>query len=578
MKKIGILFMMTALISAAIIVSGFKLVNDRVGGVVLTEETIMGSSTACEGLSAGFRADSSEDLHWINSYDFSSGETVSSFKRGFMEVNEETSVYDDMRFVGWSVKPFCTMIEYGPLGDVASSRVQDFYQEIQERVLTSGIPEDGMVRLKDLLDYYPVSFRFQFGTKVYSSDDMLDGLKILDRMGKLKHENTLAYNSTMNLFVCFNEMFRIPVIDNEYHRYKVTKLDNYDKKTSLGYETDIVRVDEKNSDYYEFDPFIVLQEENVIDGIQWEHPDILSGYSYEAGEEVADTENRTAADYKLKNRLLFVVNNRTAKGEPVDVSQLPEGFGIYELPIEISPSATVRRGKRSEGMRNPLPHAEQLSMVCPLATEHEYVGLSLSGDHRCLAVFYVQEGRMNVELLDADLWESRGRFELFGSAQKISYAWGEDGSLAVTDNETNLAVLYRKGDGSYSELYGGRIGGDLIRAMFDGGTGWKENSYAAVNCGYEPGLAVAVQDGKAVLVQDLMVGDESRSIRVPALECVVIDSGGVLYQGMLKSDLCDLNYDLRGDELEKILRDEGIVGSLLIRPVENENWVKWGAA
>ena len=67
---------------------------------MLTEETIAGDRDTADGLTVGFRADSMENLHWINSFDYSSDETKSYFKRGEMAKKTDTCVYDDIRFTG----------------------------------------------------------------------------------------------------------------------------------------------------------------------------------------------------------------------------------------------------------------------------------------------------------------------------------------------------------------------------------------------------------------------------------------------------------------------------------------------
>lgn len=58
-------------------------------------------------------------------------------------------------------------------------------------------------------------------------------------------------------------------------------------------------------------------------------------------------------------------------------------------------------------------------------------------------------------------------------------------------------------------------------------------------------MAVTAKDGKAALVQNLLIGDLGLKIRTAALECIIIDESGVTYRGRLKSNLTDLKYDMR---------------------------------
>ena len=128
-----------------------------------------------------------------------------------------------------------------------------------------------------------------------------------------------------------NDWFRIPVIDNEYQEYSVSsEQDSSNKRFSVS-KTTIKKPLGAGKDYYEFDPVIFLQQENIRDGKEWEHPD-----TKESLESQDDNNYHKASEYGLKNRLLFVVNNRTVKGNPVDVSQIKGGYGVYELPVLIS--------------------------------------------------------------------------------------------------------------------------------------------------------------------------------------------------------------------------------------------------
>ncbi|MDD7216142.1 MAG: hypothetical protein PUH94_05695, partial [Firmicutes bacterium] len=168
MKKSIIIFVTSIALSAGMVIYGWAFVDSRVGEVSLTEETMAGNKAAADGLTVGFRADSADNLHWISSYDYNTDKTDSSFKRGEMTETIDASVYDDIRFTGWSTVPFSTQIKYDGLDGLQENKIQAFYNRIQHRVMETGAEEEGRIRLCDYLDYYPVSFRFQFGTKIFN--------------------------------------------------------------------------------------------------------------------------------------------------------------------------------------------------------------------------------------------------------------------------------------------------------------------------------------------------------------------------------------------------------------------------
>ena len=222
MKKSMILFAAAAVFAIGMTAYGWIFAWGQVGEAVLTEETTAGDREAAEGLVVGFRADSSDDLHWISSFDYSTGQTASSFQRGELAKTTVVSVYDDIRFTGWSAAPYVTRLEYGGLAGLQDKELHSFYDEIQQRVAESGEEETGRIKLRDYLDFYPVSFDFQLGSKIYNSENALTGLKVYEQRGRLSEESGTAYDEDVDLYTALNEFFKIPVIGNEYQEYRVT--------------------------------------------------------------------------------------------------------------------------------------------------------------------------------------------------------------------------------------------------------------------------------------------------------------------------------------------------------------------
>lgn len=514
MKSLMLFFMMTV-VSVGVIVFGFVFVNGQVGAVELTEETLMGNVDAANGLTAGYRADAGEELHWTADYDFSAGTTASDFRRGEMLRDEAWDVYEDFRFISDSGVPYTTLVKNPALDGLQKGNVQRFYDGLEADA-------SGKIRLADYIDYYPISFRFQFGSKIYNSSDMLEGLKFYEEKPDAVDQSS-DYDEDAQLYVDLNRFFRIPVIETEYQKYE-----------ALEEGMQVEPVMRQNSDYYQFDPIILLQEENLMDGIPWEHPDLAGNASLDKDGNYA---GKTADQYNLKNRLLFVMNNRTAKGHIVDTSQIPGGYGIYELPVETKATASVKYGKRSATVPNPIPLSDQLSMVYPLDEKAEYVDMTMSPDHRYIVVFFVRDGSFYMELVDADFWKQVEVFELFAASANIHYTWGEDCSLAVTNFKDEIALFAK--DAEYQQLYRGDVPEGFDVAFFDAG------------------LAIATKDGKVALVQNPLAGD----MREPRLACAVIDKSGILYWGKLNSNIRDT----------EAMQD----AELRIATVSSENWARW---
>lgn len=579
MRKSITIFLMTAVFSVSMVVYGCIFVSSMIDETTLTEKTLEGNSEVVEGLKISFRADSGSDLHWLNDYEYGSKKTESKFKRGDLPVKSEQTIYENIRFTGHSIVPYVTRLEYDRLGGLQEKKIHDFYDDLQDEVMESGKATEGIIKTGEYIDYYPISFRFRFGTRTYNSSAALTGLKIYDEKNLLSEENAASYDKDVDMYVNFNENFKIPIIENEYQRFRITKLNEYDESVSLGYKSKISKPLGDGKDFYEFDPIIVVQEENLVDGMNWEHPD-FANKSVE-NSDYESSKAKSASEYGLKNRLLFIINNRTAMGDNVDMSQISKGYGVYELPVDTEATATVGKSKRSWTLPDPKPLMEELDMVYSLDDEAEYVELSLSEDHRYLAVFSVLDGMYFAEIIDADLWQSFGQFELFPETKNLTYSWGEDGSLAITNHNDYIAVLYRdsdKGD-KYSMLYSGRIGNGFDGMFFDEKKSARENSYSKYKVGIERGLAVTVQDGKAAFVQNTKVGNGRYSVRNATMECAVLDETGVIYRGFLKNDIVDIDYDMTAKEVQKLIDSNG--GSRtelmkkMIRPIRNENSAEW---
>ena len=571
MKKSIFIFLTATVLSIGVIVFGWMSASDQIGKARLTEETITGDRAAADGLIVAFRADSADDLHWINGFDYSTGKTASSFTRGEMETKAETSVYDDMRFTGWSMVPYYTYLQYEALNGLQDKKIQNYYDKLQKQALEDGKEKTGTIKTSDYLDYYPISFRFQFGEKVYNSSSALTGLKTLNDKKSLDEENAAPYTGDIELYTVLNDWFRIPVIDDEYQDYSVSsEQDSSNKRFSVS-KTTIKKPLGAGKDYYEFDPVIFLQQENIKDGKKWEHPDTAANKESQ-GDDVA----HKASDYGLKNRLLFVVNNRTVKGKPIDVSQIKGGYGIYELPIDTDARISIGKGRKNLLIPDPTPLSDQLNMTYPLDETAEYVDISLSGDHRNLAIFSVKKGDYCVEIVDADTWKSKCMAKMFPAAGKMSYTWGEDGTLAATDHNNHVAILTKPDDSGYQLLYSGGVAKGLDDELFTTEMITRKNSHDRYEHGIAPGLAVTSQKDKVALVQNSPAGDPELGLRNADLECAIIDKTGVIYNGLLKSSLVDIDYGSTEEDIKAI---ENLAGGSMaknvIMPVRSKNRAEW---
>lgn len=308
--------------------------------------------------------------------------------------------------------------------------------------------------------YYSLEFSFKLGSKIYTSDDS-------------------------KLYSDINEFFRIPV--------------------------------PFEGDSYSFNPAIILQEENSLDGIIRNHPDLEKGV--------------------MKNRLLFAAQSRTQQGNTVDFSGVKGGYGIYELPIETVLEGTITGyKKRSWLIPNPKPLTNRVSMVYPLDETVETVDLTMSADHRYLALFSKTDGFITAEIIDADLWRSVGTFRLFTASGRLTYAWGEDGTLAAANHCGYVAIITKSANEQepYELFFAGKVGEGLDNEIFDGDSEYHRHVTKGCCSVNDARLEPAHESGRVVMVQSLMSDDRKR---VSGVECAVFDNNGVLYMGRLRSSI-----------------------------------------
>lgn len=166
---------------------------------------------------------------------------------------------------------------------------------------------------------------------------------------------------------------------------------------------------------------------------------------------------------------------------------------------------------------------------------------------------------------------------MFPASEKLSYVWGEDGTLAVTNHKGHIAVFTETENEKkpYKLLYRGKLADGLDAVLFDTEAAVRAHSYARYRCGADIGLAVASKDGKTALVQNPPAENGKTGGRISGLECVVIDKSGVIYRGRLKSSIAEPGKIRDLPEYDGRRQGKKNTEELAIKPVREENWVKW---
>ena len=158
----------------------------------------------------------------------------------------------------------------------------------------------------------------------------------------------------------------------------------------------------------------------------------------------------------------------------------------------------------------------------------------------------------------------------------MTYTWGDDGTLAVTDHNDHIAILTETDSNTYELLYSGKVAEGLDDELFTTEMVSRKYAHDRFEHGNAAGLAVATHEDKVALVQNSPAGDPKLGFRNADLECAVIDKTGVIYNGLLKSSLVDIDYSSTEEDIKAI---EDLAGGSMakndIMPVRSKNRAEW---
>ncbi len=264
------------------------------------------------------------------------------------------------------------------------SGIQRAYKELYDEA-EPGVKTTKIIYLKDFYDFYPVRVDINLPGVFWSGNDAV--ALVEDHPGSEKYVRQK-----------FNEFFRIPMLEHEAREISVTKSAN---GYSIGMGSSTVGSDET----YFFDTDSALTEDTCY----------------------------------------FTINNRTTKGNLIDTSLIPGGYGIYRF--RYAESKNMYTGGSEPGVTG--VDADSLSMVYKLEDEERVNHLLLSKDGSKLLLITQDENRRNwfsvIELAQMELLQ---KFEIEG-IDGNGYDLHDKGDFLVFMRSDVLALVALEEDGSY---------------------------------------------------------------------------------------------------------------------------------
>ena len=341
--------------------------------------------------------------------------------------------------------------------------------------LLSGDKNNVTFRLKDYVDFYTFSGELKIG--FYNKNMKLWNL--FDDEGISKYDDD---------FIAFNEFFRIPVLENEVYNAEIEK-----SSVSSDKYVNVSESDRDDCDRFQF-------------------------YSY--------------MEY-INGKVYMFFNDRTSRGDHVDTSHIPGGYGIYSF------------GFKDEENKTNEPDMTTLRNVLKLEGGTTILDIIPASDDKHLEIFTIEGNKLTVRSLDTDtdeitdsevVWddmtgeEIERIFSYDGRVNKIIYS-SEDLELKdkdlilVSRPEKGFAVISCK-DGNSDTAFRTEYSPEFNPGVL------------GTKLGEETDTKVILKDGKAITVS-LKHGinkDEARS----DLDNVIIsvyNKTGPEYIGILKGDL-----------------------------------------
>ena len=493
-KHLVICLLLLSLLAAGTVWGKGQILESR-DRLEFAEETISGDIAAAEGIRLAQRVSLKGHVYWNsvlsvenkklavqNSSSYSKEAEIPRYWNIYS--NKGIHIMDLLEGDSWSYGVMENSRTVEPRNMAKGGIVKAFSELLKET--PAGSRGTKRIRLGDYLDYYPLSIQIDLSDE--NGRDPYYGLYTFDFSYYTMDRRSDPYVYTMRRIADF---FAIPVLEDQYAVIDLYKSNN-DKASNQSAETwGLTPVDMDTGDSFG------LYTNNAVG----------------------------------KEAIYFYFNNRTLKGNLVDTSHIPGGYGIYRLPIGSWTFTTLQEGKNhSEEVEGPI--ADQLSMWYGIDEEAQIQHIWLNEDQSRLLIHQVIGNNYYVDVVDTSTGIrlqqlDLGKAEIFWNSDTQSFScvyedsgdyeilWfnGADGKSSlklISDDEAGNYVVYMdipldidaerdiylkdQANGIYrSTAFDGKrlaIAGSSYNTYFDG-TDWSPKRYS----GCSPYLFVIDREG-----------------------------------------------------------------------------------
>ncbi len=468
MRKAFILTLCLAIVSAACICAAHSFFDEKHDQVVITENVLYGDRAAADGVAVELSTHYGYNLFWDTEYvvgDAAETETDYDFSA------KKKYSFSDVEFRGVLVS---TGFEFGlDTRKTDAQGIDKAYVELFEQA-EPGQELETVIRLADYYEYYPLQVDIDlpdcplhFSYSTYDRDDVDLGPQILHYDG-----------SNTGYYEVFADYFKIPVLEEETVRISVRKGEDGSLRGSGG------GWGSEDSDRFDMYPLGAIGKESCFL--------VFDAHSYE--------------------------------GDLVDLSCLPDGYGIFSVPYFTN----------EFGNTDIDPYG--LDMVYELDPEHEISNFFISDDQSKLLLFTVENGMLMLTVIDAQTFETLQKLEV-SSVESADYVYEyhmHDDFIVVSHGDSRLSVIAFE-NGSYEYQYTVKRYVEVGDAMYPG-------TYLKITADMDYDHST-----DRLVISDSMENQYGGWNMTADFYISVYDEAGMIYHGAYSSSLTTIGAGRSGD-------------------------------
>ncbi len=375
MRRSLIAFALVLLLSAVAVYAVAIDINSACDKLEITEDHY-NSKTIVDGLQVKTRTTLDRYLLWETVYDIGEESSISTeYSYHGARFNEKF----ERKYDGITVNVF---LEYGfenERGAEEQFGIGKAYKELYDTT-PPGKEKKKTVYLKDYYEFYPMGAEIELPNFSCGWGGYLSYGTITPQIGTEEY-----------IYSRLDEYFKIPVIEDAYVEISVSR----------SIKGDLIGMGSANMDGEQF------------------HMSCISTLTDEAS--------------------YFTFDAHTTDGNIVDLSYLPDGYGIYCVPY-------IGEIKSAEGVL-----IDEISMVYPLDPNIEILDIATNPEKTKLLLHTIEENKYVLTVIDIETMEQSQRFEL-SDWTKDNYGWqmydGED-FIAMYVQYRDIVLLSINENGDY---------------------------------------------------------------------------------------------------------------------------------